>query len=95
MKRIGLLLTEALAPYQVTLVRHEQPGHFTLQVFDESSHPVVQRPVLLGELEDQRLLIDLVDGLQRDLRVVEGRLQPSMIAALQQVQQQRGQTLGL
>ncbi|MNG29680.1 hypothetical protein D3C84_1151520 [compost metagenome] len=50
----------------------------------------------LGELQSQSLLVDLVDGLQRDLRVVEGRLQPSMIAALQQVQQQRrGQSLNL
>jgi len=95
MKHIGLLLSEALAPYQVTLDRHDSAGQFNLLVFDQSSQPVVQRCVMLSELLEQRLLIDLVDGLQRDLRIVEGRLQPSVIAALQQVQNLRGQVVGL
>jgi hypothetical protein len=34
------------------------------------------------------LLIDLVDGLHRDLQIAEGRLQPCVIAALQRQQPQ-------
>lgn len=95
MNHIGLLLSEALAPYQVTLDRQGAANQLTLLVVDESSQLVVQRSVSLSELQDQRLLVDLVDGLQRDLRIVEGRLQPSMIAAMQQVQHQRVQSLGM
>ncbi|MND38742.1 hypothetical protein D3C81_522140 [compost metagenome] len=96
MECLGSLLSEALAPYQVTLQPQGSANLFTLWVVDESSQPILRRSVALGELQSQSLLVDLVDGLQRDLRVVEGRLQPSMIAALQQVQQQRrGQSLNL
>ncbi|EJT83853.1 hypothetical protein PPS11_29741 [Pseudomonas putida S11] len=42
------------------------------------------------QLQEQRLLVDLVDGLHRDLQIAEGRLQPCVIAALQQRQQPHG-----
>ncbi|MFQ6572378.1 DUF3509 domain-containing protein [Pseudomonas sp. UM16] len=95
MKCLGSLLSEALAPYQVMLQPQGSVNQFNLLVVDESSQTILRRSVALSELQSQSLLVDLVDGLQRDLRIVEGRLQPSMIAVMQQVQQQRGQSLSL
>lgn len=88
MESVSLLLNEALAPYQVTL----EPlgaGTFMLSLHDENGFEVLHRSTPASQLQDQRLLVDLVDGLQRDLRIAEGRLQPCMIAAWQHARQGR------
>lgn len=88
MESVSLLLNDALAPYQVMLAPRGA-ADFTLSLRDESGQEVVQRRVMASELMDQRLLVDLVDGLQRDLRIAEGRLQPCVIAAWQHARQGR------
>lgn len=88
MESVSLLLNEALAPYQVTL----EPlgtGNFTLSLRDENGFEVLQRTTPASQLQDLRLLVDLVDGVQRDLRIAEGRLQPCVIAAWQHARQGR------
>ncbi|MCP3749722.1 DUF3509 domain-containing protein [Pseudomonas sp. SBB6] len=89
MECIRLLLGEALAPYRVRLVRLSTGCDFDLCLSDEASRTVLQRTVKPSQLQDQRLLVDLVDGLQRDLLIVEGRLQPCVIAAQRHLQQGR------
>ncbi|MNN97108.1 hypothetical protein D3C81_2162090 [compost metagenome] len=59
-------------------------------MFDSLAGITLQRTVSLRQLQEQRLLIDVVDGLHRDLQIAEGRLQPCVIAALQQRQQPHG-----
>lgn len=88
METVSSLLNEALAPYQVTLVPLGAVD-FSLSLCDESGLEVLQRSVRASQTQDQRLLVDLVDGLQRDLRIAEGRLQPCVIAAWQHARQGR------
>ena len=88
MESVSLLLNEALAPYQVMLAP-QGTADFTLSLRDDSGQEVVRRRVMASEFMDQRLLVDLVDGLQRDLRIAEGRLQPCVIAAWQHARQGR------
>lgn len=88
MESISLLLNDALAPYRITL----EPlgtGTFTLTLRDGNGFDVLQRTTPASQLQDLRLLVDLVDGLQRDLRIAEGRLQPCVIAAWQHARQGR------
>ncbi len=89
MESISVLLNEALAPYQVTLVP-QGTGDFSVSLRDENGFDILQRTARASQLQDQRLLVDLVDGLQRDLRIAEGRLQPCVIAAWQHARQGRG-----
>ncbi|MEE1922065.1 DUF3509 domain-containing protein [Pseudomonas sp. 148P] len=89
MESISVLLNEALAPYQVTLVP-QGTGDFSVSLRDENGFDILQRTARATQLQDQRLLVDLVDGLQRDLRIAEGRLQPCVIAAWQHARQGRG-----
>lgn len=91
MDNISLLLSEALTPYQVTLTSRHASADFDLQLVDPAGDTVLQRSVKASQLHDQRLLIDLVDGFQRDLRIHEGRLQPCVIAALKHARQGRAQ----
>ncbi|CAM3914628.1 hypothetical protein D3C76_1067280 [compost metagenome] len=95
MECIRLLLGEALAPYQVRLVRLSAGCDFDLRLTDEASRTVLRRTVKPSQLQDQRLLVDLVDGLQRDLLIVEGRLQPCVIAAQRHLQQGRSISAGV
>ncbi len=88
MESVSLLLNEAFAPYLVTLAP-QGTTDFALSLSDESGLEVLQRTVRASQLQDQRLLVDLVDGLQRDLRIAEGRLQPCVIAAWQHARQGR------
>lgn len=88
METVSLLLNEALAPYQVTLAALGV-ADFALSLYDESGLEVLQRTVRASQMQDRRLLVDLVDGLQRDLRIAEGRLQPCVIAAWQHARQGR------
>jgi len=89
MESVSLLLNEALAPYQLTLDPLGADG-VTLSLRDENGFDILQRTARISQLQDQRLLVDLVDGLQRDLRIAEGRLQPCVIAAWQHARQGRG-----
>lgn len=43
---------------------------------------VVEREVDQAQLTDKRSLVDVVDCLHRDLMIAEGRLEPSVVAAL-------------
>ncbi|MFD2642924.1 DUF3509 domain-containing protein [Pseudomonas japonica] len=89
MESVSLLLNEALAPYQVVLAPSGS-GDFRLSLRDENGFDVLQRSARASQLQDQSLLVDLVDGLRRDLRIAEGRLQPCVIAAWQHARQGRG-----
>ncbi|MFR0672520.1 DUF3509 domain-containing protein [Enterobacterales bacterium AW_CKDN230030176-1A_HGKHYDSX7] len=90
MERICKLLNEALTPYHATLGDADARSMRDLSLFDRQGRLVLRRAVTLSQLQDQRLLVDLVDGLHRDLQIAEGRLQPCMIAALQHCQQSVG-----
>ena len=91
MDNISLLLSEALTPYQVTLTARYANTDYALLLTDPAGVAVLQRTVKASQLHDQRLLVDLVDGLQRDVGIHEGRLQPCVIAALQHARQSRAQ----
>jgi Protein of unknown function (DUF3509) len=86
MERICRLLNQALTPYQAHLGLADRQ----LTVHDHLARVVLQRTVSERQLQEQRLLVDMVDGLHRDLQIAEGRLQPCVIAALQQRQQPQG-----
>ncbi|WP_449434622.1 DUF3509 domain-containing protein [Pseudomonas putida] len=90
MERVCRLLNEALTPYQAHLGTMDVAGNRQLTVFDSLAGITLRRTVSLRQLQEQSLLIDLVDGLHRDLQIAEGRLQPCVIAALQQRQQPQG-----
>ncbi|MBJ9976069.1 DUF3509 domain-containing protein [Pseudomonas sp. S75] len=90
MERICTLLNDALTPYQVQLDDMDGSGHRQLTLIDARGTTVLRRSVSPLQLQDQRLLVDLVDGLHRDLQIVEGRLQPCVIAALSNQPQPRG-----
>ena len=90
MERICRLLNDALSPYHTELGPMDASGNRQLTVHDNLGVTTLQRTVSLRQLQEQRLLVDLVDGLHRDLQIAEGRLQPCVIAALQQCQQPQG-----
>lgn len=90
MERICSLLNDALTPYQTHLGTTDANGNRQLTVYDRLAGITLRRMVSERQLKEQRLLIDLVDGLHRDLQIAEGRLQPCVIAALQQRQQPQG-----
>lgn len=82
METISQLLSEALAPYQVALSPAGREAHVMLVVSDPLGSTVLAREFHRIQLGDTRALTDVVDGLHRDLMIAEGRLEPSMIAAL-------------
>ncbi|WP_085664565.1 MULTISPECIES: DUF3509 domain-containing protein [Pseudomonas] len=90
MERICRLLNEALTPYQTHLSVADAEGNRQLTIHDRLAGITLRRTVSERQLQEQSLLIDLVDGLHRDLQIAEGRLQPCVIAALQQRQQPHG-----
>ncbi|MGE8321693.1 MAG: DUF3509 domain-containing protein [Pseudomonas sp.] len=90
MERICRLLNEALAPYQTHLGIADAQGNRQLTVHDHLAGITLRRTVSERQLHEHRLLIDVVDGLHRDLQIAEGRLQPCVIAALQQRQPPQG-----
>ncbi len=90
MERICRLLNEALSPYQTQLGPVDTGGNRQLTVFDSLGGTTLRRTVSLRQLQEQRLLVDLVDGLHRDLQIADGRLQPCVIAAMRQCQQPQG-----
>lgn len=95
MDTISLLLSEALTPYQVTLTSRHASADCDLLLTDPAGETVLRRRVKASQLHDQRLLVDLVDGLQRDVGIYEGRLQPCVIAALQHARQSGAQIVAL
>ncbi|MCO7513497.1 DUF3509 domain-containing protein [Pseudomonas guariconensis] len=86
MERICKLLNDALTPYQAQLGETDASGKRQLTVIDNQGAVILRRAVSPRQLQEQQLLVDLVDGLHRDLQIVEGRLQPCVIAALQHQQ---------
>ncbi|KPA96485.1 MULTISPECIES: DUF3509 domain-containing protein [Pseudomonas] len=90
MESISLLLNEALSPYAVTLTPSGGHGECVLSVRGVAGPVLVEREVNQAQLTDKRLLTDVVDGLHRDLRIAEGRLEPCVIAALRHAAEHRG-----
>lgn len=82
MESTRLLLDEALSPYQVTLTACGVRGECLVTVKNPVGAIVVEREINQTQLIDKRLLVDVVDCLHRDLMIAEGRLEPSVIAAL-------------
>jgi hypothetical protein len=82
MESISLLLGEALSPYQVTLTTSGVQGECLVTVKNPAGAIVVEREVDQAQLTDKRALVDVVDCLHRDLMIAEGRLEPSVMAAL-------------
>jgi hypothetical protein len=77
------LLAAALAPYKVALGPEEANGSRMLSVTTEAGTRVVHQELCKAQLSHRSLLVDVVDGVLRDLQIHEGRLAPNVIAALQ------------
>ncbi|MGH8351943.1 MAG: DUF3509 domain-containing protein [Pseudomonas sp.] len=75
------LLVEALAPYNLTLGAARPDGGRLLVLEDERGEVIIRRVVRQMELNDRLLLTDVVDGIRRDLLVLEGRIE-SVLATL-------------
>ncbi len=87
MEHISLLLSEALTPYQVDVASADTYGACQVTVKNSAGATILQRAVQRWQFDDQRSFTDVVDGLHRDLRVAEGRLEPCMIAAMRSAAQ--------
>lgn len=87
MESLNLLLSQALTPYDVQVGAAAADGKRLVTLRDAGGSQVLQRAFQQSQFSDTRALIDVADGLLRDLRVAEGRLEPSMIAALRSVSQ--------
>ena len=90
LENISLLLNEALSPYRVSVGPVDELGNRRIAVKDEHGRLMVERLINRSQLTDNRTLIDVVDGFHRDLLVVQGRLQPCVIAAMQHAAQSNG-----
>jgi hypothetical protein len=82
MENISLLLSQALAPYQASLGQAGTQGERLVSLKDATGAVVIERVFTAAQLSDKRQLTDVVDGLRRDLMVAEGRIEPSVIAAM-------------
>lgn len=82
MENISLLLSQALAPYQASLGTAGPQGERLVSLKDAAGTVVIARAFSAAQLSDKRQLTDVVDGLRRDLMVAEGRIEPSVIAAM-------------
>jgi hypothetical protein len=89
MESISLLLGEALSPYQVTLTPSGIRGECRVTLKNAIGATVVERECNQAQLNDKRLLTDVVDGLHRDVLIAEGRLEPCVIAALRNAAQDK------
>ncbi|WP_085715852.1 DUF3509 domain-containing protein [Pseudomonas sp. B28(2017)] len=89
MESISLLLGEALSPYQVTLSPSGIRGEYRVTLKNAIGVTVVEREFNQAQLNDKRLLTDVVDGLHRDVLIAEGRLEPCVIAALRNAAQDK------
>ena len=89
MESISLLLGEALSPYQVTLTPSGIRGECRVTLTNAIGATVVEREFNQAQLNDKRLLTDVVDGLHRDVLIAEGRIEPCVIAALRNAARDR------
>ncbi|GAB7532205.1 DUF3509 domain-containing protein [Pseudomonas sp. 3A(2025)] len=89
MENISLLLNEALSPYQVSLGPAGSKGERLVTLKNAVGVTVIERRFSADQLRDKFQLTDVVDGLHRDLLVVEGRIEPCMIAAMRHAAAQR------
>jgi hypothetical protein len=87
MENISLLLSEALPPYQVSIGPAGALGERLVTLKNAAGAIVIERVFSAAQLGDKRQLTDVVDGLHRDLMVVEGRIEPSVIAAMRNLSQ--------
>lgn len=92
MENISLLLSAALTPYQASLGAAGSRGERLVTLKDAAGVIVIERVVSAEQLHDKRLLTDVVDGFHRDLLIAEGRLEPSMIAAMRHAASSRSFT---
>ncbi len=83
MESTSALLVEALAPYKIDIGVVRQDGSRLLRLQNGLGKVLIERLIHPMQLLDKWLLIDVVDGLHRDLRILEGRLSPKVIAALE------------
>jgi len=86
MESTRALLVEALAPYRIEMGVVGPDGSRLLMLLDGAGETLIERLIRPAQLTDKWLLIDVVDGLHRDLRILEGRLSPRVIAALERGQ---------
>ncbi|WP_213875685.1 DUF3509 domain-containing protein [Pseudomonas sp. dw_358] len=87
MESLNLLLSQALTPYDVHVSAAAADGKCLVTLCNAAGSQVLQRAFHQSQFSDTRALIDVADGLHRDLRVAEGRLEPCMIAAMRSVSQ--------
>ncbi|WP_313517574.1 DUF3509 domain-containing protein [Pseudomonas sp.] len=76
------LLAGALAPYKVILGPDRPDGGRVMTLANEAGELIIQRALSKGQLNDRYALTDVVDGILRDLLVIEGRIAPDVIANL-------------
>ena len=76
------LLEGALAPYKVVLGPDRADGGRLLTLTNDAGEPVLERTLSQGQLSDRFALTDVVDGILRDLLLIEGRIAPEVIAHL-------------
>lgn len=93
MENISVLLSEALTPYHASLGAAGSRGERLVTLKDVAGAVVIERVISAEQLHDKRLLTDVVDGFHRDLLIAEGRLEPSMIAAMRPVAPKRSFTI--
>jgi hypothetical protein len=92
MENISLLLSDALTPYLATLGPVGSQGERLVTLKNSAGAIVIERTLCVAQLCDKRQLTDVVDGFHRDLLVVEGRIEPCVIAAMRHVAQARAFT---
>jgi hypothetical protein len=90
MESISVLLNEALAPYKVVLGSADVQGNCKIGLIAADGQQVLERLVNMSQFQDLRSFTDVADGLHRDLLVAEGRLEPSMLAAMRSASQNLG-----
>lgn len=83
MESTRALLVEALAPYKIDMEAVRPDGSRLLTLRNGAGDILIERLLRPVQLMDKWLLIDVVDGIHRDLRILEGRLSPKVIAALE------------
>lgn len=86
MESTRALLVEALAPYKIDMGAVRPDGSWLLRLQNGGGEILIERLLRPAQLTDKWLLIDVVDGIHRDLRILEGRLSPKVIAALERGQ---------
>jgi len=76
------LLEGALAPYKVVLGPERADGGRLMTLTNDAGEALLQRTLSQAQLRDRFALTDVVDGILRDLLLIEGRIAPEVIAHL-------------